>query len=319
LGALRGNLPDGLEDVIATAMERDLDARYASMDELADALRPYQSVSEGEISVRTDLPSGSALLSAGTRSHIRTGPGARSKTPATGVAAGGEGASGPRTAMVALGVVALLAAVGGGAAIALSSSETSAPPVAAVAPTPVVPANSVTPEAPAQDTPEAETPEPPPAAAAATTYRLHIESDASGARAVVRGRVLDLPYDAEIEARSEAELIEVSASRHQSLRFLVTMDQVRSLRVNLPRGSGLRDATDAELEAALNGGAPTDSGSSSSSRSRSGSSRSGDSPAGNGHSPEASAPAPTPMADPPPSTMANPRVYSGPAGDLPTL
>jgi hypothetical protein len=148
-------------------------------------------------------------------------------------------------------------------------------------------------------------------------YSLHIESDVTGARAVVRGRVLDLPYDGEIEARAEAELIEVSASRHQSLRFLVTMDQVRSLRVNLPRGSGQRDATDAELEAALNGGAEEDS-SSGSSRSRSGGSRPSDN-AGSHSAPE-STPTPTPMADPPPaSTMMNPSVYSGPAGDLPTL
>ena len=149
------------------------------------------------------------------------------------------------------------------------------------------------------------------------TYSLHIESDVSPARAVVRGRVLDLPYDAEIDGRSEPELIEVSASRHQSLRFLVTMDQARSLRVNLPRGSGLRDATDAELEAALNGGASAEADTSSSS----GSSR----PRSGARGGESDAPAqtvmeaPTPRPDPPSQPRGNPRVYSGPAGDLPTL
>ncbi|MCA9574293.1 MAG: serine/threonine-protein kinase [Polyangiales bacterium] len=311
LGMLRGNLPEGLEEVIATAMERDMDERYASMDELAEALRPYQTVPAGEISVRTDLPPGGALLRDGTRSHIRTGPGGRKKTPAPGrseVPAGGQ-----RTLMIALGAVAVLALVGGGAAIALSSSEADVPPVAAVAPTPVVPAGEAPAPVPA---PEAETP-PVAEAPSVPTYSLHIESDVSPARAVVRGRVLDLPYDAEIDGRSEPELIEVSASRHQSLRFLVTMDQARSLRVNLPRGSGLRDATDAELEAALNGGASAEADTSSSS----GSSR----PRSGARGGESDAPAqtvmeaPTPRPDPPSQPRGNPRVYSGPAGDLPTL
>ncbi|MCB9628806.1 MAG: serine/threonine protein kinase [Sandaracinaceae bacterium] len=306
LGMLRSNLPEGLEEVIATAMERDLDQRYASMDELADALRPYQSITESEIAVRTDLPSGSALLSAGARSHIRTGPGARNKTPAPDVAASG----GQRTVMIALGVVAVLALIGAGAAIALSSSESDAP-VAAVAPTPVVPAGDLPPAEAAPTEPVAE-----PAPPVVTTHSLHIESAVSGARAVVRGRVLELPYDAEVEARTEAELIEVNADRHQGLRFLVTMDQPRSLRVNLPRGSGLRDATEAELTAALNGGADEEDASGSS-RPRSGGSR----PAGSGSDgSNAATPPPAMNADTPPSTMTGgTRVYSGPAGDLPTL
>jgi serine/threonine protein kinase len=314
LNMLRGNLPEGLEEVIATAMERNLDERYASMDEFAEALRPYQSVTEAEISVRSDLPSGSALLSAGTRSHIRTGPGARKKTPVPAETVSG----GSRTLMIALAVVTVLALGGGAAAIAISRSEVEAPPpVAAVAVSPVIPATTT---AAATDTdgnpaggtqPAAGTGT---AAPAVAMVSLHIESDADGGRAVVRGRILDLPYDAEIESRSEPELIEVSGERRQSLRFLLTLDQARSLRVNLPRGSGLRDATADELNAALNGGQVVeDTSGSGSTRPRPGSTRPG--------TDTAAEPTPAPMVDPTPTPRPppNPHVYSGPAGDLPTL
>jgi len=313
LSMLRGNLPEGLEEVVATAMERDLDARYASMDEFAEALRPYQSVTEAEISVRSDLPAGSPLLSAGTRSHIRTGPGARKKTPVPAEAASG----GSRTLMIALGAVAVLALVGGAAAIAVSSSEGEAPPpIAAVAVSPVTPATAAVAATDTDGNPATSTaPAAGTQAPAAAMVSLHIESDAEGGRAVVRGRILDLPYDAEIESRSEPELIEVSGDRRQSLRFLLTLDQARSLRVNLPRGSGLRDATAEELDAALHGGQVVeDTSSGSSSRPRTGGTRPGaDTPTAE--------PTPAPMADPAPTQMTqqNPRVYSGPAGDLPTL
>ncbi len=314
LSMLRGNLPEGLEEVIATAMERDLDERYASMDEFAEALRPYQSVTEAEISVRSDLPSGSALLSAGSRSHIRTGPGARKKTPVPAEAA----SSGSRTLMIALAVVTVLALGGGAAAIAISRSEVEAPPpIAAVAVSPVIPATATVAATDTDGNPAGRT-QPAEgtgtAAPAVAMVSLHIESDADGGRAVVRGRILDLPYDAEIESRSEPELIEVSGERRQSLRFLLTLDQARSLRVNLPRGSGLRDATADELNAALNGGQVVeDSSASGSTRPRTGSTRPG--------TDTAAEPTPAPMVDPTPTPRPppNPHVYSGPAGDLPTL
>ncbi len=288
IAELRPDLDPELVAVIEKTMARDRDQRFETMAELYDALEPFADAADVPPgSVRPPGPP-SKKVASGAKSQIRTKSGSGSK--------------------VALGVGLLLAlGLGGAVVVSMSGGDRDGEVATTAAPT-EAPTPAVAPTALA-----VEEPHPAETAPSRAYVALHIESPHPGAVARFRGREEALPYDGEVEAGAEPEVVELAAPGYRTLSFTVTLDSTKSLVVRLPRGTGGRDATAEELATALaaepSAAAPV--------AAPPVASRPRPVPAGR----PAPAPPPSPEPTPAPVTRPAPRpnVYSGPTGDLPTL
>ena len=93
------------------------------------------------------------------------------------------------------------------------------------------------------------------AAAASPTVRpifdLAVDSDTPGARVVFRRRLSPAPFKTSVPASDIVELVEVDAPGHKTVRYWLTIDRPTALRARLPRGTGMVEATEAEILVAL--------------------------------------------------------------------
>ncbi|HEY8141917.1 MAG TPA: protein kinase [Kofleriaceae bacterium] len=80
---------------------------------------------------------------------------------------------------------------------------------------------------------------------------LAVEADAPGARVVFRRRLSAAPFNASVRASDIVELVEVDAPGRKTVRYWLTIDRPTSLRVQLPKGAGMVEATEAEILVAL--------------------------------------------------------------------
>lgn len=91
----------------------------------------------------------------------------------------------------------------------------------------------------------------PAAAPASNAITFAVQVDAEGARMRLRGADYALPYEGQIVAGPEPELVEITAPGREGRRYWISFDRPRRLGAALPEGSGATEATFAETEAAL--------------------------------------------------------------------
>ena len=99
-------------------------------------------------------------------------------------------------------------------------------------------------------------PTPPPPAASIPTpapqkVEVKIEADVPNARVVFRRRVAAAPATMEVSATDIVELVEVSAPGRQTVRYWLTIDRDTHLTAKLPKGQGMREATEEDTLVAL--------------------------------------------------------------------
>ena len=80
---------------------------------------------------------------------------------------------------------------------------------------------------------------------------VSIRANVPGGALKLRDKVYPLPYEGEVSAAYTAEEIVVTAPDHEGRSLRITFDRPRRVSVSLPRGSGLAEATDEEITAAL--------------------------------------------------------------------
>ncbi len=232
LSELRSDLPSDLVAVVEKSLAKDPDARFSSMDDLAQALEPFAAIDASPVLTKPVDSHRTAVLA-------ETPMAAESVRPPTPVRA-----SKPWKLIV----IAASAVVGLGAAATtmLNGTDEAAAPVETVA-------------APASE--EQSEPDVPPAGievpAEPMTVVLSIESPDDGAEVELRGETHSLPYRMEMSRSSQPESVTVRAHRREGRRFWLVMDESRSLWVDLERGRGVQDASDPELERFL-AGRPTE-------------------------------------------------------------
>jgi tRNA A-37 threonylcarbamoyl transferase component Bud32 len=95
-----------------------------------------------------------------------------------------------------------------------------------------------------------------PAPAARPIIDLAVEADAPGARVVFRRRLSPAPFKTSVPASDIVELVEVDAPGHKTVRYWLTIDRPTALRARLPIGTGMVEATEAEILVALGEAAP---------------------------------------------------------------
>jgi serine/threonine protein kinase len=247
--SLRPDLPRELGEIIRKAMAKSLDERTASMDELGRALSrfaglepPLDAPARGTSNEdNEELGRMATVLRTPPPVRVPTGSGTppidstpplyaaildapRKSTPSEEQAVVGRS---PRRVILAgaalLGALALAlvawAALGSGWP---STSARPGPAAPAVDKGPAVP--------PVVATVPPATPPAPPLPA---RVRLVVDSPVHGAEMTFRGETHRLPYSKEVDRSAIAEPLEVSASGHEPLRQLVTLDQERNLHVAL--------------------------------------------------------------------------------------
>ena len=155
-------LPEGIQAVVARCLERDPARRFASVDELAQALAPFSPMGAWK---RT-----SKLGSTGDGRAVQAALAAGVAAPGTGTHAAWGETTPPvparRFPWLLVAGAAVLALGGAGAAFALRTSPGAPPSESASAATPIAPTTAVTPS-PAEPTPSAVEPTPPAPATAA--------------------------------------------------------------------------------------------------------------------------------------------------------
>ncbi|HEU5060973.1 MAG TPA: serine/threonine-protein kinase, partial [Kofleriaceae bacterium] len=90
-----------------------------------------------------------------------------------------------------------------------------------------------------------------PAPAERPSVDLAVEADAPGARVVFRRRVQPAPFKITVPASDIVELVEVDAPGCKTVRYWLTIDRPTTLRARLPKGTGMVEATEAEILVAL--------------------------------------------------------------------
>lgn len=262
LGTLRPEVPAGLVAIIARAMAKDREHRYATMSDLADALEPFvvepvairerapsiqdfgrDLVKKSGVSIRP-LP---AAQSAAVPRSVGSASASRAITASPQLAASEERALRPsqplapgRAGRIAPWLfVALLFASGVGAGAWLLARQRATKPAA-------VPAAVVAVAAPAVQGGLPDRVVPPVAA-----VDVDFTCDAPRSRATLRGSSHDLPFRSSLRPGVDPEAIEVTAPGFQGRRFWVSLDRSRQLAVRLKRGSGVLDASSDETATAL--------------------------------------------------------------------
>jgi serine/threonine-protein kinase len=266
LGSLRPEVPAEFVAVIARAMAKDREHRYATMSELAAALEPFvveppaarervpslqhfgrDASRRSGISARPELTAAAGLVGSSSASAaITANPAIASKEPALRPSQRTTLAPARR---IGPWLLPLLFGAGAGAwllvhrftsqhAAVHGTDASSAPagPLATALPGSLATRNSL------------------PLAPPSATVNLEISCDASAARATLRNKGFDLPYHGSLSSSANPEAIEVTAPGFQGRRFWVSLVSSRQLTVHLKRGSGLLEATASETALALDEG-----------------------------------------------------------------
>ncbi|MEP7052901.1 MAG: AgmX/PglI C-terminal domain-containing protein, partial [Pseudomonadota bacterium] len=265
LGALRPDVPGELVALIARAMEKDRELRFASMSELAHALEPFvvePPLTRERVSGAQDLgTSASVRPEVGPRPLPEAGGGtppehlpvertsARAVTGRASVPVGEELVPRPSRDSVPTRARRLLPWLlpllfASGALAWLFAHQAAAP--RSIGPVKSAVASIVEP-VPSSESAAVRAPQSP----APAMVDVYVTSDSPAARATLRGATHDLPYHGSLTPSVASEPVEVTAPGFQGRRFSVSFASSRRLLVHLPRGSGTLDATASETELAL--------------------------------------------------------------------
>jgi serine/threonine-protein kinase len=259
LGTLRPEVPAEFVAVIAQAMAKDREHRYATMSELAAALEPFvveppaarervpslqhfgrDASRRSGISARPELTAAAGpVASTGASTAITTNPAiAASKEPALRPSQRTTLAPARR---IGPWLLPVLFAAGAAAWLLVHrfASQHAAIHGTVANSAPAGPLATALPGALATLAPPV------------ATVNLEITCDATAARATLRSKSFDLPYHGSLSSSPNPEAIEVTAPGFQGRRFWVSLVSSRQLTAHLKRGSGLLEATASETALAL--------------------------------------------------------------------
>jgi serine/threonine-protein kinase len=186
--SIRTDMPPHLSEAISRALAKEVDQRYATMEEFATAVWPEQPVSvptkggKGAATQRRPPPRAKGPVTADTPTEVTSAP--TTPIPQSGMKVGGGGPKKSRTGLFVGVAVVAVAGVGGYLALGQKSS---APPPAVSSPTQTNPAAVETvrvtaPPSPVTQTPRRQTPSrqiTTPAQTAATGF-ITVNSDPPG-------------------------------------------------------------------------------------------------------------------------------------------
>ena len=259
----RPDLPPELEQVAGRMLAKTPDERFPNCAAVKTALRPFASFSD--VPVVNEVPRNDALPLASIAGYVPPAPAA--VTPGPNTPAPVSGAHGTPLAtqtftaptqssrapiFIGVGVVGLLAIVGGGIALsgALSGGSTDTPPPA---PPAVAIAQPVVPIVP---TPPIAAPALPPAAPSERTVNIRIATTPPTAELLIDGRRRANPFNAQLPYSEDMHSIEVRAPGFVTVMQDLDLSLTQEINLALERGSGTQDRRTARPSAPTAGPAP---------------------------------------------------------------
>jgi len=257
----RPDLPPELEQVAAKMLAKTPDERFPNCAAVKVALRPFASFSD--VPVVNEVPRNDALPLASIAGYVPPAPAAVTPGPNTPAPvsetlgtplATQTSVTIPGTSraplFVGVGVVALLAIVGGGVAL---SGALSGPPAETPAPTPPPIATPVA--QPVVPPPIAPIPVPTPTPAE-RTVNIRIATTPPTAELLIDGRRRANPFNAQLPYSEDLHSIEVRAPGFVTVMQDLDLSLTQEINLALERGSGTQDRRTARPSAPTAGPAP---------------------------------------------------------------